>query len=163
MHKFISNDKTLINGIPKTKRSTETALDLLNFEETLHRTLGIQWDTNTDNFCYNVRMKSQDLTRRAILSTVASTFDPLGLIAPIIITGKSILQKCCQLKLDWDDELPTELRNEWITWSNSLEHLETITFPRCYVTPDMDKITNAELHSFSDASTDAYGAAIYHI
>lgn len=116
LHKFVSNSQELIQAIPETERSSSTSeIDLPGKNDALHRTLGIQRNTSNDSFCYDLTMKSKDMTRRGLLSAVASTFDPLGLISPILITRKTILQKSCQLKLNWDDRLPEDLSSEWIS------------------------------------------------
>ena len=48
-------------------------------------------------------------TRRMLLQRVASIFDPLGLVCPVTITGKILLQDAWRLSGGWDDELPEEL------------------------------------------------------
>ena len=161
LHKFVANDSELLAHIPKTEIGDCGNVNLLNPGSTIHRTLGIQWNTSSDKFLYDLTMATKCLTRREILSTIASTFDPLGLIAPFIITGKMILQQCCKRNLGWDEKLPADLSNQWLDWLSTLEALNSIEFPRSYKPSDFKMVTKAELHSFSDASNDAYGAAIY--
>ena len=48
-------------------------------------------------------------TKRNILKFIASIFDPAGLISPVLINLKIILQKLCILKVNWDDPIPTNL------------------------------------------------------
>ena len=55
-------------------------------------------------FYFDVNIKKQDVvTRRHILGFVASIFDPLGFVSPIIVAGKYRFQETTVLKLAWDD------------------------------------------------------------
>lgn len=56
-------------------------------------------------------MKEHPFTRRGVLSTIASVFDPLGFVAPFILVGKKILQQLCFDKINWDDPLPSDLHS----------------------------------------------------
>ena len=78
--KFISNNKVLMNSIPvagKTK-SFQTASFNDNINE---QTLGVKWDVTKDVFTFDT-VKEEDATKRDILKTVASIFDPAGFVAP---------------------------------------------------------------------------------
>ena len=46
--------------------------------------------------------------RRGILSIVSLVYDPLGFVAPCILSAKLILQDLCHQRLDWDDKIPDE-------------------------------------------------------
>ena len=56
-------------------------------------------------FGFRIVIKDQPLTRRGILSTISSVYDPLGIAAPFLLVGKKILQDLCRTKLGWDDEI----------------------------------------------------------
>ena len=62
-------------------------------------------------------------------------------------------------ELDWDDELPDKLKNEWQKWFRELHLLREIKIPRCL--KNGNPVTSITLHSFSDASEKAYAAVIY--
>jgi len=40
-----------------------------------------------------------------VLSNVASVFDPLSLISPVLQQGKMVIQNLCKKQLDWEDSL----------------------------------------------------------
>jgi hypothetical protein len=52
------------------------------------------------------------VTKRSISSVIARIYDPLGLLAPVIVRAKILLQRVWALKIDWDETLPTDLHLE---------------------------------------------------
>lgn len=97
-------------------------------------------------------------TKRYILSAIARLFDPLGLISPIIVTAKLLMQRLWELHIDWDAEIPTELKVVWEEFCTQLVCLKSIKIPRHLL---LDKSTLTEIHGFVDASATAYGACLY--
>ena len=45
-------------------------------------------------------------TRRGLLSSVMSVFDPLGILAPFLLPLKQSLQRLAGMNLGWDVEIP---------------------------------------------------------
>lgn len=101
------------------------------------------------------------LSRRGVLSTVASIYDPLGFVAPFILVGKQILQQMCQDKVGWDEPLSEELKPRWESWLLDLKNLADIKIQRCYLPEGFEKVERYELHHFSDASVKGYGECSY--
>ncbi|XP_039902265.1 uncharacterized protein LOC120742861 [Simochromis diagramma] len=162
LHKFISNSKEVIAAIPKEECvAGATDLDLALGEPKIERALGVQWCVSSDTFQFRVIVKNNPFTRRGVLSTVASIFDPLGFVAPFILVGKKLLQRMCQEKLDWDEPLPEDLKPQWEAWLRDLQNLSSIKISRCYVPSTSDQVKQYELHSFSDASVTSYGVCSY--
>ena len=106
-------------------------------------------------------MKDQPPTRRGILSTVASVYDPLGFVAPFVLNGKRVLQEMCRQGTGWDDQLTDALRRRWERWRADLLHLQGSSIPRCYHPHEFGTIKGVELHHFSDASSVGYGQCTY--
>lgn len=77
---------------------------------------------------------------------VASLFDPLGLISLVVITGKLPLQQCCRNKPRWDDELPSDITNQWTSKTKSMK-ITTLEFPRYYKPINFGETVIAEVHS----------------
>ena len=162
LHKFLSNSKEVIKNIPESDRADgvkEINLDLDTLP--LERTLGVQWCVESDSFeCSNV-LQDKPCTRRGILSTVSSIYDPIGFVAPLMLQGKSILQELCSLHLDWDDPIPEHVKMRWEKWRMELMKLQCIKIPRCYKPKGFGQVIRAELHHFSDASIRGYGQCSY--
>nr|XP_027216210.1 uncharacterized protein LOC113808903 [Penaeus vannamei] len=125
--------KWVMNGNPHT----ENDINLLNTEG--EKVLGIMWNPERDEMwfktnlrfmpkreskisCVTVRLETLDkefpeiLTKRQVLSQIATIFDPMGYAAPIILCGKLLMREVIVYldemgkKLDWDDPLPRNLR-----------------------------------------------------
>lgn len=161
LHKFISNSKKVLATIPR-EECAEAAknLDMALGEPHIERTLGVQWCVVSDELHFRITIKENPLTRRGVLSTVASVYDPLGFLAPIVLVGKQILQQMCRDKLSWDDNLPDDLRPRWEFWLKDLQNLSDLRIKRCYIPPSF-KVQHYELHHFSDASESGYGECSY--
>ena len=106
--------------------------------------------------------ESEIVTKRTVLSTTAQFFDPVGLLSPIIVPLKVIFQTICQLKVAWDDSIPSDLRDEWMKAVNDIAKVKYIEVPRC-VLMDVNAacLTSIELHGFCDASKICYAACVY--
>jgi len=49
-------------------------------------------------------------TKRQVLSSASSTFDPLGLISPVLVPAKKFISALWDKGFDWDEGLPDELQ-----------------------------------------------------
>ena len=158
--KWLSNSKKVIESLPESERAS--IVKNLDFNSwSVERALGVQWNISSDTFGFKIVIKDRPATRRGILSTVSSVYDPLGFAAPFILQAKLILQDLCRKKLDWDEEIPEEYLERWRTWLQELPRLEQISVDRCFKPNDLAEITTTQLHHFADASQNGYGAATY--
>jgi hypothetical protein len=165
LHKVTSNSEAVLNSVPIEDRAV-TSHDLPTQAHDasgipIERALGVHWCIQNDTLQFRITMKDKPLTRRGVLSTIGSVFDPLGLVAPVLLIGKQILQDLCREKADWDTPLPDDLRARWEKWRSTLPTLEKISMPRCLKPSDFGEVASAELHHLSDASTQGYGQCSY--
>ncbi|XP_052387105.1 uncharacterized protein LOC127933996 [Carassius gibelio] len=160
--KWLSNSKEVMKSIPAddwAKSLHEVNLDQedLPFE----RTLGVLWDVERDCFTFDVKSVDKPLTKRGVLSTTSSIYDPLGFASPFVLKAKAIFQELCRMKVEWDEELPVNIAAQWHRWLNDLPLLSALTIPRCLRPTSTSCLLSAQLHHFSDASELAYGAVSY--
>lgn len=80
---------------------------------------------------------------------------------PIILPAKSLLERLCRQKYGWDEENSPEDFIVLQGWLKELACLRTIFVPRCFKPPGFGAVVNVQLHHFSDASEDDYGAVSY--
>ena len=81
---------------------------------------------------FRIMLKDKPCTKRGILSTVSSIFDPLGFVAPVLLEGKKILQEMCKENTGWDDPVPDAVKAGWEKWRTDLQHIQDLSVPRCY-------------------------------
>ncbi|KAK5928662.1 hypothetical protein CgunFtcFv8_013710 [Champsocephalus gunnari] len=160
--KWISNRRTVLAAIPSMERAKEVKdLDLDNDTLPVERALSVQWCIESDVFKFKVMIKDKPITRRGILSMVSSIFDPLGILAPVVLSAKMILQDLYRRELGWDDIIPAAAAQEWNNWLKELCNLEEFKVDRCLKPVDFGEVTSAQLHHFADASEDGYGTVTY--
>jgi len=75
--------------------------------------LGLSWNAQDDTFRYQIKEKLENnvLTKRNILAYIATVFNPLGLVGPVILRSKLLLQELWQSQYEWLDPLPEEIIN----------------------------------------------------
>ena len=109
LHKFASNSKEVLQALPPDARAkTLKNLDLRRDILPVQRSLGTFWCMETDTFGFRIELKDKLCTRRGILATISSVYDPLGIAAPVILVGKQILQDMCRISIGWDDPVSDE-------------------------------------------------------
>jgi hypothetical protein len=122
--------------------------------------LGLLWNPTRDKLIFCVQI-SQDTTptKRNILRKIASIYDPLGLLSPVVIQFKIFMQQLWQLKVHWDDPLIAELKEHWHRLQHELPIVKCIQVDRLFISNE--KLKRIELRGFSYASEVVYGACIY--
>ena len=162
LHKIASNCPVVMQAFPASEYAKNLKeLDPESDSLPIQSSLGLNWDLRKDTFTFRVSSTEKPFTRRGVLATVNSLFDPLGLVAPISIQGKSLLRELTQDTTDWDEPLPADKEGEWIAWRDSLQALEHFETPRCYTSTSISNAQRVELHVFSDASVKAIAAVAY--
>ena len=162
LHKFASNSVEVLEAVPVDDCAKEIKdLDLRHDTLPIQRSLGTCWCMESDTFKFRITLKDKPFTRRGILSTVSSLYDPLGIVSPVVLKGKLMLRELVQQKADWDDPVPEEMRPRWEKWRAELKELEKLEIQRCVKPPNFRELKSAEIHSFADASQFAVGQVSY--
>ncbi|XP_070515857.1 uncharacterized protein [Cardiocondyla obscurior] len=155
LSKWQSNCKELI---PEQARETQGGKTIGERPEC--KVLGIQWNPASDEFGFeaNPGRESERVTKRTILAEIASIFDPLGLLGPVIVIAKMIMQDTWQMQSGWEESVSQEIHQRWMDFRHDLIRLKDIRIPRWVGSRNA---TDMQLHGFCDASEKAYGACIY--
>ncbi|VEN51227.1 unnamed protein product [Callosobruchus maculatus] len=153
--KFSTNSVKLTEIIPVAKKRLN---DVLFKTDT--RILGMQWNPQSDRFSFQFSFPEKQCTKRNVLSSVARCYDPLGLIAPIVLNLKLIVKDLWRLKLDWDSEAPASIGKIWVKILSEWDIIKNLNFPR-HLGVKMG--LPVVLLGFSDASQSGYGGVIYSL
>lgn len=157
LRKWASNDPSIISDVATEDLEKEIHVG----DHDIIKTLGVAWSPQNDSFRFLVDDRNSSrttMTKRQLASEVLRLYDPLGIMQPIIITAKILLQGMWKTRLKWEDHIPDETLHEWQQLKKTLPKLAELEFPRQAI---QSNATDLELHGFSDASTRAYGGAIY--
>nr|XP_049461351.1 uncharacterized protein LOC120952879 [Anopheles coluzzii] len=123
------------------------------------KALGISWKPESDELCFESNTEADEATstKRSILSSIAKMYDPLGLIAPMIVRTKMLMQELWLLKSGWDEPVPNHICKKWKAIQSDWKTLSEYRTNRYALLPD----ATVEFHTFTDASEAAYGACVY--
>ena len=161
LRKWNSNDPAVLQHVAPELKDSQTKHTITDVE-TYTKTLGIEWNSNSDHFRVTIAdlPPLANVTKRLLVSDIARTFDVLGWLSPAIVKVKILLQRVWESKVHWDDPVPSQIKEAWLQWRSQLHVLSERHIPRCYFLKE--SVTESiQLHGFSDASEDAYAGVIY--
>ncbi|XP_070138797.1 uncharacterized protein [Drosophila bipectinata] len=169
LRKWAANHPALLSDIPKVDLCNHSIFEMDNKDSI--KTLGLYWQPNPDVYGFKIHFSiNPTLSKRALLSTVARLFDPLGFLAPLIVMSKILLKDVWSFRmqqtdgtyraLDWDDMLPESLAARWQRYLEHLPEVQHIRIPRWFGC-DFSNVISLQLHMFSDGSSLAYAACAY--
>ena len=155
------NSKDVMSAIPVERRALPD-LSLHLDELPVERVLGVCCFVQTDELGFETKNFNRPETKRGILSSACSLYDPLGFAAPVALTARALIHDIWKAKLDWDQPLEGYFLNRWRSWNTQLSPLSELHIPRSYVPPEVNAAKcKLQLHVFSDASEIGYGASAY--
>ncbi|GFW82581.1 integrase catalytic domain-containing protein [Trichonephila clavipes] len=165
LRKWNSNDQTLMRTWEKEGLETHPRHPDNSSKIPSSKVLGIPWDVVHDYFTIDVKGllqldTSKPITKRIVLQSAGKIYDTVGFLSPYTIRLKCLLQELWLRKLSWDDELPPDIHAVWSQWWLELPFLSELKIPRKILDSSGDS-SEVQIHTFSDASQKAYGAAAF--
>ncbi|XP_055604615.1 uncharacterized protein LOC129752854 [Uranotaenia lowii] len=167
LRKFASNFPSVLDGLPEEDLAIPTNTGINLDPDPMVKILGLIWMPHTDELRFGFPIPTQTnnpLTKRKILSQIATLFDPLGLIGAVITKAKIFMQLLWRLvddnnkPLSWDSILPERVEEEWISFGTQIPRLLDLRVERLVT---LSNPTSTQFHIFTDASEKAYGACAY--
>ena len=159
-----NNGSTLTSVSEEEQTYAQSHTGLMNPTESQphNKLLGVLWDSKSDELLVDLSelvryAHSLPMTKRSVLRVSAKIFDPLGLLSPFVVKLKLLFRNLCSENVNWDDPVEGEILNKW---KSLIQEFESLGQTRCYFDSSRVPIL-FELHGFSDASSQAYGAVVY--
>ncbi|XP_055622597.1 uncharacterized protein LOC129766156 [Toxorhynchites rutilus septentrionalis] len=168
LRKWASNNSKVLEGIPEDNLAIRVTEEVDLDPDPAVKTLGLIWMPNSDTLKLKINIPTMSdnvtLTKRRVLSIIATLFDPLGLVGATITTAKIFMQLLWTIEdetgqiIGWDQPLSSTVGELWRNFQNQLPLLNHIRIERCVIIP---RAIRMEIHCFSDASERAYGGCLY--
>ncbi|XP_055628176.1 uncharacterized protein LOC129769750 [Toxorhynchites rutilus septentrionalis] len=166
MTNWVSNSPDVLVALDASnvpEKNLNTTIEVAN-----EKVLGMWWSTESDVFTYKLFLqRNKDIlsgtrrpTKRELLRTMMSVYDPLGLIAHYLMFLKMILQEVWRSGVNWDDCIAEREWEIWKIWLQFLPSFESLRIPRCYRLKTSVNYS-VQLHTFVDASENGYAAVCY--
>ncbi|EGT53729.1 hypothetical protein CAEBREN_31877 [Caenorhabditis brenneri] len=148
IREFLSNSPHLNEMIEEKDRASSQSM----------KVLGIPWDSLSDKVSIAATIELSDKeTRSTISGAIASNFDPLGLMVPLLLPAKLYQRdNLWNSKYDWKTTISPEDQAKWAQVAENINGF-TRELPRNVV----DKTGTNKLITFCDASKDAAAFCIY--
>ena len=118
LHKWNSNVPEL-----ESKNSNQSELtyakQVLNQGSNETKILSLGWSRRNDGLSLvtTTFKKNLQLTKRNILSELASVYDPTRLISPAHLIGKTLYKEICGSKISWDESVTQTIKLKYSKYS----------------------------------------------
>ena len=104
------------------------------------KVLGVGWDREKDLLFLDLTspLETDDtclITKRVILGTTSTLYDPLGLLSPVIILLKIIFQSICKTRVSWDDPVNSFIHEQWLNLVQDTKKVEVVQLKRHALLP----------------------------
>ena len=160
LHKWHSNASELEANAHLKDEGQTYAKEQLGVKPNEAKLLGLPWHKEEDTLTVVLSRDSEEATKREVLRSLASVYDPLGVAGPVTVKGKMIFREACDQHLPWDAALPEKLRKQWEKFKKNQPRV--VIIPRC-LTPAEEPVQAIDLHAFCDASGSGTAAAVYAV
>ena len=126
------------------------------------RALGIIWSKATDELGVTPFEARRVVNKRALLSVIAGIYDPLGIVAPLVLQGRILFQRAI-VQADakgWDDHFTMDEITEIDSWIERLRDISNMKINRS-ILGSGERVIEMHLHVFGDACEYGHAAVAY--
>ena len=136
LRKWSSNEPSVLEEVPFENRLASLQIQDENLP--VQKMLGDLWKAYEDTFTFEVEIPETkgNLTKRGVLSSIATLFDLLQFLAPFTVLAKILMQKIWMAVIGWDYKLPSQLLMKWQQWNSELLELLQFMIPCCLHQPN---------------------------
>uniref|UniRef100_A0A7I4XW91 Integrase catalytic domain-containing protein n=1 Tax=Haemonchus contortus TaxID=6289 RepID=A0A7I4XW91_HAECO len=147
LREFTSNNNTVMQTIQETDKA----------DTPQPKVLGLKWNPQAYTLLATCSIPEvSTVTKRAITSAIASVYDPLGWLVPLLHKARTFLQFLWKEKHDWDSTIAANKAAEWTQILGNIQGFskEIPRFLAC-------RKSTVTLVTFADASTTGIAACVY--
>ena len=159
--KWICNNEVVTRSFPEKDR-LEAKCKTFEAEPNISSLLGMQ--SNVDNDTLEVcrgtdKEVPNKISQRAVLSFVASVFEPSGLFVPFTMRMRILLKTIwAKSRQQWDDKIDEEDEERFLDWVRELAEMKNMPLWRRYFDRSCKK---TDLQIFSDTSLESMSIMAY--
>ena len=159
--KFSSSNLEVLEDFPNSYLNPK-AIEIVGVNRSLggQKALGLKWKLDDDTMRIDFDLNIPE-TKRELLSVLASIYDPLGMVGPLVLGGRLCFQELCKIKLDWNEKITDQMKLMTERWIRNLNYIKDVSMKRSLTPEHFGHIIKRELHFFTDASEKAYCAVAY--
>ncbi|VDO76067.1 unnamed protein product [Heligmosomoides polygyrus] len=111
LREYLSNDEDFNKTIADDDQSKTSS----------PKVLGVSWNPSKDTIVLRGTMSTTSIvTKRTVTMQLASVYDPLGLLVPVLLPAKVFLQSLWKDEYSWDTPLSPHLREQWLIISTGI-------------------------------------------
>ncbi|KFD66212.1 hypothetical protein M514_14261 [Trichuris suis] len=111
--KWASTRPEVLLSFPEGERSL-TSLDLSPGTHQLEGVLGLLWDSREDAFRFAVTIPVGPVkTKRELFGSVARLYDPMGLLAPVVVKAKWMMRQATCESAGWDTVISEDIQRDY--------------------------------------------------
>ncbi|XP_040169907.1 uncharacterized protein LOC120904165 [Anopheles arabiensis] len=158
LRKWASNVPAVVHDVPEEHLDSPVQIG----DRQAIKMLGLAWCPSEDTFQLIIdndcHLPVNSMTKRCLVAKIAKLYDPVGILQPVIITAKILMQNLWRDNLTWDETVPPHALAKWNEFAAQLPVLRQLHIPRMALPSEAE---NSTIYGFCDASTKAYGCAIY--
>jgi hypothetical protein len=168
---FFKDSREVFDGISMNLREwftsssefREAIPEMLRGTKQDTKVLGLEWQTACDTLrCPGfVDVANSNPTKRTVLKSISSVFDPCGFFTPVTVRGKMLIQDIWKEGFDWDNPLPDVFRDRYAWLASDFARIGQIDIPRFHDQFLTDPSVTHQVHVFCDASKSAYSCPVF--
>lgn len=130
LKKWAASEPAVLANLP-TNDCVNSLLQFSEGKEAEIKTLGVGWNFESDEIKFSVSLPLPEaMTKRAILSFAAKIFDPLGILGPVTVRSKMLVQELWKDKLGWDEQMPQMFIDTFLKLRSDINKLKDVRLPR---------------------------------
>ncbi|XP_076029146.1 uncharacterized protein LOC143017993 [Oratosquilla oratoria] len=158
--KFNSNSFRFMNSLSKEKCS-DSVEQLIRNKDMERKTLGLNLSLIQDKISISLNVDAISSTKRELLAVIGNVYDPLGMLAPVVLEGRILLQNLFREGIGWDCSFTEPDKGHINAWMSRLNRFKVFIIDRCTKKGITSEVESIQCHIFYDSSELAYGSVAY--